>query len=72
MSSVPYITPADPLPPTTSLPPVTQSALPPLVQPPVLPAVAPNTALGAQYVPVMSQVRTTRVTTGIKVVPIYD
>ena len=74
MSSVPYITPADPLPVTTSVTQVAQSALPqvPLVQTQVLPTVASTPVVGTQYVPVMSQVRTTRVTTGVRVVPIYD
>ena len=74
-TSVPYITPADPLPVTTS---VTQSAFPqvPLVQTQVLPTVTTTTTqvvgTPAQYVPVISQVNQTRVATGVRVVPIYD
>ena len=76
-TSVPFITPADPLPVTTSVTQVTQSAFPqvPLVQTQVLPTVSTTQVVGtpaAQYVPVISQVRQTRVASGVRVVPIYD
>ena len=75
--SAPFITPADPLPVTTSVTQVTQSAFPqvPLVQTQVLPTTTTTTQVvgtPAQYVPVISQVRQTRVATGVRVVPIYD
>ena len=71
MSSVPYITPADPLPQTA---PVVQSTLNqvPLVQTQILPPTGSMVPPQTNYVPVSAQARQGKVSTGVKVVAIYD
>ena len=80
MSTLPYVTTPNPY----VVPAVTPAVLPnvqlvqnsviPPVVPQVLPQVASVPAVGTGYVPVISQVGVgaNRVTTGVRVVPIFD
>ena len=76
MESTPYITPADPLPATTS---VVQSQVPLVQTAPVVTSQIITTPVVAapqvSYVPMVSTIQPPQkpaVSTGVKVVPIYD